>query len=270
MPLSQLIGQVIFLQRLGGKEGKSMRLEVDICKTLRSGDRTFALQTAFSSQDDLTVIFGASGSGKSLTIQAIAGLVTPDAGRIVVGGKVLFDDRQGVNLPTRERNMGYLFQDYALFPHLTVRENIAYPLKKTWCFSLLSGQKEKVEAIMAAFEITHLAASYPSGLSGGQKQRVALARALIRKPSILLLDEPFSALDSMLRHRMRMELLEIRKKFDVPLVVITHDPADVEVFADTLVVFENGGIKEVNRRARQPEPIQANSWRQKVWLLEGF
>lgn len=241
-----------------------MRLEVDICKTLRSGERTFALQTTFSSRDDLTVIFGASGSGKSLTIQAIAGLVTPDAGRIVVGGKVLFDDRQGVDLPTRQRSMGYLFQDYALFPHLTVRENIAYPLKKTWYFSLLPGQKDEVEAIMAAFEITHLAASYPRELSGGQKQRVALARALIRKPSILLLDEPFSALDSMLRQRMRMELLEIRKKFDVPLVVITHDPADVEVFADTLVVFENGGIKEVSRRTQQPEPASAASWRQKV------
>ena len=97
-------------------------------------------------------------------------------------------------------------------------------------------------------EITHLAASFPSELSGGQKQRVALARALIKKPSILLLDEPFSALDSLLRHRMRMELLEIRRKFAVPLVVITHDPADVEVFADTLVEFENGGIKEISHR----------------------
>ena len=241
-----------------------MRLEVDIRKTLRSGDRRFVLEASFSSQDDLTVIFGASGSGKSLTIQAIAGLVRPDSGRIVVGGELLFDDSQGINLPTRERKIGYLFQDYALFPHLTVRENIAYPLKKTWKFSLLSGQRQEVEDIMAAFEITHLAASYPSELSGGQRQRVALARALIKKPSILLLDEPFSALDSMLRHRMRMELLEIRQKFAVPLVVITHDPADVEVFADTLVVFENGGVKEVSRRTQQPEPALANIWRQKV------
>ncbi len=241
-----------------------MRLEVDIRKTLRSGARRFELEASFSSQDDLTVIFGASGSGKSLTIQAIAGLVRPDSGRIVVGGEVLFDNSQGIDLPTRERNIGYLFQDYALFPHLTVRENIAYPLKKTWYFALLPGQHHEVEEIMAAFEITHLAESFPSELSGGQRQRVALARALIKKPSILLLDEPFSALDSMLRHRMRMELLEIRQKFAVPLVVITHDPADVEVFADTLVVFENGGVKEVDRRKQQPEPALANTWRQKV------
>jgi molybdate transport system ATP-binding protein len=227
-----------------------MRLEVDIRKTLRSRDRSFSLEAMFASQDDLTVIFGASGSGKSLTIQSIAGLVRPDSGRISVGGELLFDDSQGVDLPTRERHMGYLFQDYALFPHLSVSENIAYPLKKTWYFSLLPGQRQKVAEIMDSFEITHLAASYPSELSGGQKQRVALARALIKKPSILLLDEPFSALDSLLRHRMRMELLEIRQKFGVPLVVITHDPADVEVFADTLVEFENGRVKEISRRVK--------------------
>ena len=241
-----------------------MRLEVDIRKTLRSGARSFVLEASFSSSDDLTVIFGASGSGKSLTIQAIAGLVEPDSGRIAVGGDPLFDESQGINLPTRARNIGYLFQDYALFPHLSVRENIAYPLKKTWYFGLSPEQHQEVAEIMAAFEITHLAASYPSQLSGGQRQRVALARALIKKPSILLLDEPFSALDSMLRHRMRMELLEIRQKFAVPLVVITHDPADVEVFADTLVVFENGGVKEVCRRKQQPESAVANTWLQKV------
>jgi molybdate transport system ATP-binding protein len=228
-----------------------MRLEVNIRKTLHSRDRSFTLEAVFSSQDDLTVIFGASGSGKSLTIQSIAGLVRPDKGRISVGGEVLFDDRQGIDLPTRERRMGYLFQDYALFPHLNVQENIAYPLKKTWYLGLLPRQRLEVAEIMDSFEITHLAASYPRELSGGQKQRVALARAMIKKPSILLLDEPFSALDSLLRQRMRMELLEIRQKFWVPLVVITHDPADVEVFADTLVEFEDGSVKAISRRVKR-------------------
>jgi len=241
-----------------------MRLEVDITKTLQSGNRRFALQAAFSSHDDLTVVFGASGSGKSLTIQAIAGLVAPEQGRIVVGGEILFDDQQGINLPARKRGVGYLFQDYALFPHCTVRENIGYPLKKSWPFSLLPDDRQEVDEIMASFEITHLAESYPAELSGGQKQRVALARAMIKKPSILLLDEPFSALDSMLRHRMRMELLEIRQRFDVPLVVITHDPADVEVFGDTLVIFANGRVEEVSSRKKLAEPEAADGWRTKV------
>jgi molybdate transport system ATP-binding protein len=252
-----------------------MRLEVDICKTLQSGDRRFELKAAFFSQDDLTVIFGASGSGKSLTIQAIAGLVTPEQGRIAVGGETLFDGRQGINLPARKRGVGFLFQDYALFPHLSVRDNIGYPLEKSWPFNLLPEARQEVEEIMAAFEIAHLAGSYPAELSGGQKQRVALARAMIKKPAILLLDEPFSALDSMLRHRMRMELLEIRQRFDVPLVVITHDPADVEVFADTLVIFTDGRVEEVCGRKKSAVPDEADSWREKVcrraqWKKEGF
>ncbi|MDG4475899.1 ATP-binding cassette domain-containing protein [Thiovibrio frasassiensis] len=241
-----------------------MRLEVDIKKTLHSGARRFGLEAAFSSQDDLTVIFGASGSGKSLTVQAIAGLVTPEQGRIAVDGEALFDASQGINLPARARGVGYLFQDYALFPHLTVRENIGYPLKKGYRFTLLPEARNKVTEIMESFEITHLAGSYPAELSGGQKQRVALARAMIKKPSILLLDEPFSALDSMLRHRMRMELLEIRQRFAVPLVVITHDPADVEVFGDTLVVFANGRVEEVSSRKTQGVSAEEDGWRSKV------
>ncbi|MCX5865555.1 MAG: ATP-binding cassette domain-containing protein [Deltaproteobacteria bacterium] len=241
-----------------------MRLEIDIRKTLQSGDRRFELEAAFSSQDDLTVVFGASGSGKSLTIQAIAGLVTPERGRIAVDGAALFDAGQRINLPARKRGVGYLFQDYALFPHLTVRENIGYPLKKYLYFNLLSDARQEVTEIMESFEITHLAASYPAELSGGQKQRVALARAMIKKPSILLLDEPFSALDSMLRHRMRMELLEIRQRFGVPLVVITHDPADVEVFGDTLVVFANGRVEEVSSRKKLTVPQDEDGWRTKV------
>jgi len=240
-----------------------MRLEVDIRKTLHSGERRFELEAAFSSQDDLTVIFGASGSGKSLTVQAIAGLVTPEQGRIAVDGEPLFDAQQGVNLPARARGVGYLFQDYALFPHLTVQENIGYPLKKGWHFNLLFEARQEVAEIMESFEITHLSASYPAELSGGQKQRVALARAMIKKPSILLLDEPFSALDSMLRHRMRMELLDIRQRFAVPLVVITHDPADVEVFGDTLVIFANGRVEEVSSRKKSATP-EAEGWREKV------
>ena len=235
-----------------------MKLRVDIEKTLRSRDREFHLHAAFSSSDDLTVIFGASGSGKSLTIQAIAGLVTPERGKITVADRVLYDHEQEVNLLARHRQVGYLFQDYALFPHLTVRENIAYPMKKSWQWGIPAYLRQEVAEIMEAFEIAPLAKNYPHELSGGQKQRVALARAMIKRPSLLLLDEPFSALDAMLRQRMRLELLEIRKRYAVPLVVITHDPADVEVFGDTLVIFANGQVEEVSCR-KNPAVSEENS-----------
>lgn len=236
-----------------------MKLAVDIHKTLRSKEREFRLHATFAAADDCTVIFGPSGSGKSLTIQAIAGLVSPDHGRIQVGDRLLYDSAAGVDLPARHRAVGYLFQDYALFPHLTVRENIAYPLKKPWQWGIPAAIRAEVAEIMDTFEIASLAGNHPHELSGGQKQRVALARALIRKPSLLLLDEPFSALDATLRQRMRLELLELRQRFGVPLVVITHDPADVEVFGDTLVVFGHGRVAEVSRR-----PVNSEGWRQKV------
>ncbi len=190
------------------------------------------------------VIFGPSGSGKSVTIQAIAGLITPDDGRIVLNGRTLFDTRRKVNLPARERNVGYLFQDYALFPHLNVLDNVAFALRPSLAARLDAQVRAQVESFLAAFELSEFGASFPRQLSGGQRQRVALARALIRKPDILLLDEPFAALDPLLRDKMRRELLQIQLRFGVPMVVITHDPADIELFADNLLVFEGGRIKE--------------------------
>ncbi len=225
-----------------------MRISVDIEKGLQSGDRAFRLRVAFSSGGESTVIFGPSGSGKTLTIQAIAGLVRPDAGRIVLGEGTLFDSVAGIDLPVRKRGVGFLFQDYALFPHLTVAQNIAYPLTRFWEWRIPDRVRLEVEEIMDAFEILGLAACLPRELSGGQRQRVALARALVRRPTVLLLDEPFSALDTPLRARMREELLALRRRFRVQLVMITHDPADVEVFGETLVYIEEGAVRNVVRR----------------------
>ena len=221
-----------------------MKLKVDIRKTLRAHDRIFQLDIKFHSDQDLMVIFGPSGSGKSLTIQAIAGLITPDLGQILLNGQPLFDSQADINLRARERNVGYLFQDYALFPHLTVAQNIAFPLQRSAFARLDDAARSEVGQFLAAFELAEFAASYPRQLSGGQRQRVALARALIRKPDILLLDEPFAALDPLLRHKMRQELLQIQSRIGVPMVVITHDPADVELFADNLIIFENGRVRE--------------------------
>lgn len=220
-----------------------MRVEVDIRKTLRSGDQTFELDVVFVCEDDLNVIFGASGAGKSVTLKAIAGLEHPDEGRIAVDGRVLFDSVAGINVPARDRNVGYLFQDYALFPHLTVEENVAFS-ESGWFWRKPDRHvMRRVYDLLEMFEISSLATSHPWQLSGGQRQRVGLARALLRKPAILLLDEPFAALDPLLRIRMRQELLNTQWLFQVPLLVITHDPQDVAALAEGLVLLHAGRVQ---------------------------
>ena len=220
-----------------------MRIEVWIRKTLRSKAREFHLDVTFTCLDDVSVIFGASGSGKSATLRAIAGLDRPDTGRIVVDGTVLFDSKRKIDVPARLRSVGYVFQDYALFPHLSVSENIAFPMNPWWRKRPSSEVARRVHDLLEIFEMGALAQSYPWQISGGQRQRVGLARTLIRKPSILLLDEPFAALDPLLRIRMRQELLNTQELFKVPMLVITHDPQDVAALAQNLVVLRNGKVE---------------------------
>jgi molybdate transport system ATP-binding protein len=220
-----------------------LRVEVQIRKTLRSPGREFQLDVDFTCHDDVSVVFGASGSGKSLTLRAIAGLERPDAGRVAVDGAVLFDSKLGINVPARLRAVGYVFQDYALFPHLTVEENVALPMNPWWRRRPARDIARQVSDLLDIFEIGSLEQSYPWQLSGGQRQRVALARALIRKPSFLLLDEPFAALDPLLRIRMRQELLNTQWLFKVPMLVITHDPQDVAALAQSLVVLHKGRVE---------------------------
>jgi molybdate transport system ATP-binding protein len=215
-----------------------MKVRVDIRKTLRSSDREFTLAASFSAEHDRIVVFGPSGSGKSITMQCIAGLLRPDAGRIQIGDRILFDAQAGVDVPPQSRNVGFVFQDYALFPHLSVEKNVGFGLKKN------GDTTSRVAEFLTLFELTPLARSLPHNLSGGQKQRVALARALIRKPDLLLLDEPLSALDPLLRDRMRNELAQTQSRFRVPMLLITHDPADVETFAENLVIFDHGHVAQ--------------------------
>lgn len=222
-----------------------MEIHVNISKTLRSKGRQFTLQSSFSSEEKFVVLFGASGSGKTVTIRTIAGLLSPDHGQIVVGGRTLFDSSTRINLPARHRRIGYVLQDYALFPHLTVEKNVGFGLRRHWPLPLSQTQRAQVDEFLERFELRLLAKSFPRDLSGGQRQRVALARALICRPDLLLLDEPFSALDPLLRGKLRNGLMHIQSQFQIPVIMITHDPEDIQVFAETLVVYDTGRVQSI-------------------------
>lgn len=217
-------------------------LSVDIIKQVARGPAPFRLEARFTLPPDTrnAVFFGPSGSGKTLTLRCIAGLMMPESGRITVGEAVFFDSREGVRLPARKRGVGYVPQDYALFPHLTVLQNVAYA--HTGIFGRMVGkeEREKALALLERFRIPQLAGRYPHELSGGQRQRAALARALNAAPLLLLMDEPFSALDVPLREALRREIRDLLAALAIPSVIITHDPADAEAFGGARVVFEGG------------------------------
>jgi len=219
-----------------------MQLELRIIKNLQARGRHFLLDLDLRSDSDALVIYGPSGAGKTLTLQCLAGFVAPDAGRIAVDGATLFEAAQRISVPARQRGVGYVFQDYALFPHLTVAGNIGAALQKGWLRRLDDAGRARVEDMLRLFELQDLRHSYPSQLSGGQRQRAALARALATRPRLLLLDEPFAALDPALRDRVRREFVELRERFKLPMVLITHDPADLEMLAQELVVIDNGRV----------------------------
>jgi molybdate transport system ATP-binding protein len=224
-----------------------MSVDISIRKQLASADRRFELDIAFTSSSRRIVLFGPSGSGKSLTLRTIAGLMKPDAGRIVLDARCLFDSVTGVDLVPQQRNVAYLFQDYALFPHLTVAQNVAFGLRR----GVLNPSKRSIPDAarhwIRSFELEPVASSYPSEISGGQKQRVALARALACDPGIVLLDEPFAALDPALRDRMREELGAWQARLNLQLLLITHDPADVAVLGEHVLEIRDGRIHSDSR-----------------------
>lgn len=221
-----------------------MSFDVDIRKIVGGERRRFALDIRFHTSVRRTVIYGPSGAGKTLTLQAIAGLLTPDSGRIAFNDEVVYDGSTGTDLPARRRGFGYLFQDYALFPKLSVRQNIAFGLSKALVNPRDQERDEVVEGWLRTFELIDVARQRPAELSGGQRQRVALARALVNAPRALLLDEPFSALDPELRQRMRAELDELLERVAIPVLMITHDPVDLERFGDETLYLRDGAIGE--------------------------
>jgi molybdate transport system ATP-binding protein len=212
---------------------------LDIDVSLELAD--FTIQAKIQAQQGITVLFGPSGSGKSLTLQCVAGLVHPDAGRIVVGERVLFDSRSGIDLPPQKRRMGYMPQDYVLFPHLSVAENVSFGLEG-WPRGRVN---DALVEMLALTGLEGLAARRPDELSGGQQQRVALARALIRRPDALLLDEPFAALDAEVRAELRQQLVDLQRRFRLPTLFITHDLSEASFVADQMAVFDRGRVRQV-------------------------
>ena len=219
-----------------------MQFDIKISKTLRSGKRRFHLDMAIQTQSQRLVIIGPSGAGKSQTLKAIAGLMTPDSGHIRVGGNTLFDAQAGINLAPQARHVAYLFQDYALFPHLNVRQNVGFGLRRGWFNPHARSQQAAVDYWLDTFELGAMAQQFPDELSGGQRQRVALARALVSQPQALLLDEPFAALDPALRVQMRDELDALQRRLQVPLMLITHDPEDARVLGEQVLYLRDGVI----------------------------
>ena len=219
-----------------------MSFSVEINKTVVSERRSFHLQVHFETRAKRTVIYGPSGAGKSLSLLAVAGLLKPDSGHIAFADQTLFDSATGIDVAARHRYFGYLFQDYALFPLLNVQQNIAFGLKRGLRNPSAQGNDEAVQRWLDAFELNAVAAQRPHELSGGQRQRTALARALVHSPRALLLDEPFSALDPELRSRMRAELDALLKQIDIPMLMITHDPQDLEWFGDEVLYLRDGMI----------------------------
>lgn len=221
-------------------------------KSFRNAATPFSLNVGYEigQGQKCVVLFGPSGSGKSLTMQCLAGLARPDAGHIRLCGRTLYDGEQKVFVPARKRRIGYMFQDYALFPHLSVLQNVAFARTGFWPWRVCARERHKAQAMLERFGIGHLARHLPDQLSGGQRQRAALARALNADPELLLLDEPFSALDPLLRERLREELLELLADLTIPAVIITHDPGDVDAFAGSLILYDHGCARLVPEYAR--------------------
>jgi len=198
----------------------------------------FTLNVELEAGPGVTVLFGASGGGKTLTLDCLAGFVTPDEGRILLDDEILFDAAARVNFSAQRRNCGYVFQDHALFPHMTVRHNLLFAAER---HARLERHK-RVQEMLERFRISEFAGTLPAALSGGQKQRCSIARALVAEPRFLLLDEPARGLDLSLRNELHELVRQIRAEFQIPILVVTHDLAECFALGNTVIVLSAGKI----------------------------
>jgi molybdate transport system ATP-binding protein len=221
-----------------------MTWDIALSKLLVHDKVRFELDLRFTSDASRLVLFGPSGAGKTQALKMLAGIVAPDRGRVAIAGRVLADRASGIDLSPQARRLGVVFQDYALFPHLTVRQNIAFARRGGWLNPPRAPGDAATDRWIAAFQLQSIAGHYPHQISGGQRQRTALARALVTEPAALLLDEPFAALDQRLRERLRDELRDLQADLRIPMLLITHDDDDVRRLAEDVVYLRAGRVVE--------------------------
>lgn len=196
---------------------------------------------SFVADGGITILFGPSGSGKTTTLRAIAGIIEPDHGHIEVGGRTFFDSHARVNISIQERRVGYVFQDYALFPHFTAEQNVSYGIKE----QTETRRRERARELLALFKVEHVSRRYPQNMSGGEQQRIALARALASDPSVVLLDEPLSAVDVETRAGLLDEVAAAQVRFGIPFVYVTHNTIEALRIGDQVVVLDKGKVKVI-------------------------
>lgn len=213
-------------------------LSVHIRKSFPSAEREFSLKAEFEEPPGFTILFGPSGSGKSSLLNCIAGVTTPDAGRIAIGDRILFESNSSVKIPIAQRRIGYVLQELALFPHLTAQENVEFGLK-----SVPSDERQqRAAAMLREFRVDHLKLQRPAQISGGERQRVALARALITDPCVLLLDEPLAALDAATKSKIIDDLRRWNEAHRVPILYVTHSREEVMALGERVLVIDEGRI----------------------------
>lgn len=210
----------------------------------RAGDPPFTLDATLEAAPGITVLFGPSGSGKSTLLAAVAGLVRPDGGRIALGGEVWFDAERGVDRPVHRRGVAFVFQSLALFPHMTALANVEYGVDRA---VPAAERRRRARAMLERMKVPHLESRRPRTFSGGEAQRVALARAFARSPRIVLLDEPFSALDRDLRRELCADLRREVLDLEIPAIMVTHHRNEVRAMGDRMVMLEAGRVKAAGR-----------------------
>lgn len=226
-------------------------MSVDVKIRKRAGN--FQLDVAFHAENDIFALLGASGSGKSMTLKCIAGIEAPDEGYIILNGRTLYDSEKKIHLPPQKRRVGYMFQDYALFPNMNVEQNIMSGMKK-------KPDLEKLRSYITHFQLEGLEKHYPKELSGGQKQRVALARMLAAEPELLLLDEPLSALDSSLKWKMEEELMNLLSGIGKTVLFVSHNRDEVYHLSERVCVLEQGHVETIQKKHEffsNPETVAA-------------